>query len=174
MQPLDGFLIDRLGCHALADAGLAEHEVETRYPRLIHVSVTTFGSIGPRARWRGSELVASATAGTLRSTGDPDRAPVKEALDACTFHADMAAAAGALAALHERGVSGRGQHVDVSVQEVAFSRGVSGVLAWQFDRRRLGRAEARLRARAGAGRRSTLARGRDLRDPALQGARRGA
>ncbi len=75
----------------------------------------------------------------MRLTGDPDRAPVKEALDACWFHADMAAAAGAMAALYERGSDGRGQHVDVSVQEVAFSRNVNGVLVWQFDRRKLHR-----------------------------------
>ena len=65
--------------------------------------------------------------------------PVKEALDACTFHADMAAAAGAMAAHHSRGTTGRGQHVDVSIQEVAFSRNVNGMLVWQFDRRKLQR-----------------------------------
>jgi crotonobetainyl-CoA:carnitine CoA-transferase CaiB-like acyl-CoA transferase len=102
--------------------------------------VTTFGSHGPRAHWRGSELVASATGGILRLVGDIDRAPVKEALDACGFHADMVAACGALAALHEVRETGKGQHVDVSVQEVAFSRNVNGVLVWQFDRRLLGRA----------------------------------
>ena len=105
----------------------------------MHVTVTPFGSTGPRARWRGGELVASAMGGALRVTGEPDRAPVKEALDACTFHADMAAAAGAMAAHHARGTHGAGQHVDVSVQEVAFSRNVNGVLVWQFDRRKLQR-----------------------------------
>ena len=38
-----------------------------------------------------------------------------------------------------RGIAGRGQHVDVSIQEVAFSRNVNGVLVWQFDRRKLHR-----------------------------------
>ena len=56
-------------------------------------------------RWQGSELVASALGGTLRLTGDPDRAPVKEALDACGFHADMVAASGVMAALFERETS---------------------------------------------------------------------
>ncbi len=109
-------------------------------PALIHVSVTPFGSSGERARWRGGELVASAMGGTLRLTGQPGRPPVKEALDACTFHADMVAAAGAMAAHYSKLSTGRGQHVDVSVQEVAFSRNVSSVLAWQFDRRQLHRA----------------------------------
>ena len=78
--------------------------------------------------------------GILRLIGDADRPPVKEALDACGFHADMVAAVGALAALAERRQSGRGQHVDISTQEVAFSRNVNGVLVWQFDRRLLKRA----------------------------------
>jgi crotonobetainyl-CoA:carnitine CoA-transferase CaiB-like acyl-CoA transferase len=133
------FLIEDLGLPLLAEAGLARQEIERANPALVHVSVTTFGSFGPRARWRGGELVASAMGGVLRLTGEPDRPPVKEALDACTFHADMAGAAGAMAAHYSRGSTGQGQHVDVSIQEVAFSRNVNGILVWQFDRRKLHR-----------------------------------
>jgi crotonobetainyl-CoA:carnitine CoA-transferase CaiB-like acyl-CoA transferase len=132
--------VEYLGLARLDACGMTRAAIAAANPRLIHVSVTTFGSTGPRARWRGSELVASATSGILRLVGDVDRPPVKEALDACGFHADMVAACGALAALHEAIDSGRGQHVDVSIQEVAFSRNVNGVLAWQFDRRLLRRA----------------------------------
>lgn len=132
-------LIEALGVERLADQGLTRSDIERANPKLIHVSVTPFGSGGPRARWNGSELVASALGGTLRLTGDPDRRPVKEALDACGFHADMVAASGVMAALLERESSGLGQHVDVSIQEVAFSRNVNGALAWHFDRRKLHR-----------------------------------
>lgn len=132
-------LIDHLGLALLADAGLSRAHVEALQPRLLHVSISAFGSTGSRARWRGSELVASAMGGALRFTGDPDRPPVKEALDACWFHAEMVAAAGLTAALYERGDSRRGQHIDISVQEVAFSRNVNGVLLWQFERRKLHR-----------------------------------
>ena len=134
------FLLDGLGLARIEETGLSRAEIEVANPRLIHVSVSTFGSHGPRQRWRGSELIASATGGILRLVGDLDRAPVKEALDACGFHADMVAAVGAMTALHERRKSGLGQHVDVSTQEVAFSRNVNGVLVWQFDQRLLGRA----------------------------------
>jgi len=133
------FLIDFLGQATLDNAGLTRVLIEKRFPKLIHVSVTPFGNDGPRSNWQGSELVASAMSGTLRMCGDPDRPPVKEALDACEFHAQMVAATGALTALYERTQSGKGQHVDVSVQEVAFSRNVNGVLSWQFDRRKLHR-----------------------------------
>lgn len=134
------FLVDGAGIEALADQGVTRSNLETWNPGLVHVSVTPFGSGGQRSRWRGGELVASAMGGTLRLTGEPGRPPVKEALDACTFHAEMVAAAGAMAAHYSRMNSGRGQHVDISIQEVAFSRNISSVLVWQFDRRKLERA----------------------------------
>lgn len=126
------FVIDDIGLDALGELELDE--------RTIHVSVTTFGSGGPRSTWRGKEFIASAMGGALRVTGEPDQPPVKEAGDACTFHADMVAAAGALSAHYARGTHGKGQHVDVSVQQVAMSRNYNGVLVWQFDRRKLHRA----------------------------------
>ena len=144
--PVDGgsiaradFLVDGVGIERLADRGITRERLEAWNPALVHVSVTPFGSGGERARWRGGELVASAMGGTLRLTGEPHLPPVKEALDACTFHAEMVAAAGAMAAWYSRLKSGLGQHVDVSIQEVAFSRNVNGVLVWQFDRRKLHR-----------------------------------
>jgi crotonobetainyl-CoA:carnitine CoA-transferase CaiB-like acyl-CoA transferase len=137
--PGASFLVEGLGPARLAQQGWTTERLQRAAPRLIHVSITTFGADAPRAQWLGGELIASAMGGILRLTGTPDRAPVKEALDACQFHADMVAAAGALAAHYERGLTGRGQLVDVSVQEVAFSRQFNGVLAWQFDRRKLSR-----------------------------------
>jgi crotonobetainyl-CoA:carnitine CoA-transferase CaiB-like acyl-CoA transferase len=133
------FLVDGCGLPALGASGWQRSELEQRFPALVHISVSPFGSLPAATGLAGSELVASAMAGTLRLTGEPDRAPVKEALEACTFHADMVAAAGAMAAHFERSRSGAGQHVDVSIQEVAFNRSVSSILGWQFDRRKLQR-----------------------------------
>ncbi len=126
------FVIDDLGLEATADLPIPK--------TAIHVSVTPFGSGGPRSHWKGGELVASAMGGVLRLTGEPGEKPVKEAGDACTFHADMVAAAGAMAAHYARGTHGQGQQVDVSIQQVAMSRNVNGILVWQFDKRKLDRA----------------------------------
>lgn len=125
------FVIDDIGLEGLAGVAVPD--------AAIHVSVTPFGSGGPRSGWKGGELVASAMGGALRVTGEPGLPPVKEAGDACTFHADMVAASGAMAAYYARGTHGKGQHVDVSIQQVAFSRNFNGVLCWQFDRRKLAR-----------------------------------
>jgi len=138
------FVIDDLGLEGLSDSGWNQAAITEQYPALIHASVSTFGSGNAHSRWRGGELVASAMGGVLRLTGNPDRRPIKEAADACTFHADMVAAAGLMAAHYARGTSGLGDHIDVAIQEVAFNRNVSGVLAWQFDRRKLHRAGSAL------------------------------
>lgn len=126
------FVIDDLGLEGTAGLPISESAV--------HVSVTPFGSGGPRSHWKAGELVASAMGGVLRLTGQPGQKPVKEAGDACTFHADMVAASGAMTAHYARGTHGLGQHVDVSIQQVAMSRNINGVLVWQFDRRKLDRA----------------------------------
>ncbi|HMI91100.1 MAG TPA: CoA transferase, partial [Polyangiales bacterium] len=129
----------------LAQRGLDHVSLAARNPRLLHGTITAFGSSGPYAGFRGSELVASAMGGVLRAVGYEDRAPVKEALDACVFHAAAVAGAALMIAYYERETSGRGQHVDVSVQEVAASRGTNGLLLWQFDQRKVARSGNALR-----------------------------
>jgi len=136
------FLVDTVGQHELDARNWTRQAITAANPSLVHVSISPYGSHATGLQ--GNELVASAMSGTLRLTGDPDRAPVKEALDACTFHAHMVAAAGAMAAWFDAVRTGLGQHVDVSVQEVAFNRNVSSILAWQFDQRKLTRSGGKL------------------------------
>ncbi|MDA8347623.1 MAG: CoA transferase [Pseudomonadota bacterium] len=133
------FLIDRRSTRQWSEASCPQADLLARHPQLIHVAITPFGPDAARAAWTGNELIVSALGGALGLTGDADRAPVKEALDACLFHTDMVAAAAMLAAHYERGRSGQGQQIDISAQEVTFSRGVNSILVWQFDRRKLRR-----------------------------------
>jgi crotonobetainyl-CoA:carnitine CoA-transferase CaiB-like acyl-CoA transferase len=145
-------LIDSFGETEAAALGLERGALSEAYPRLITVSITPFGRGGPRGEWRGGELTVSAMGSTLASMGDPDRPPIKEPLDACYFHACGAAAAGAMMALYERERSGRGQHVDISAQEVAAGRNTVWVMIHQFDGRQTRRSGQALNLGAGANR----------------------
>src|SRR2546428_9861470 len=98
--------------------GLGWPELRAQNPRLVHVALTPFGETGPRAGWRGSDLTVTATSGNLYSTGDPDRAPVRCSLPVSYYHGGIEAAVGVVFALWGREVSGEGQRVDVSLQEV--------------------------------------------------------
>ena len=87
-------------------------------PALVFASITPFGQTGPYAGFQGSELVTQAMGGLLYIQGDDHKPPCYAPCDQASQLASMHAAYGALAALKVRGQTGRGQHVDVSMQEV--------------------------------------------------------
>ncbi len=89
-----------------------------RHDRQVYVAITPFGLRGPRANWRGSDLVAWAAAGLSYVTGFPDRPPV--ALSSMNFASHvtaMQALGAAMMALFARKQTGRGQLVDLSMQQ---------------------------------------------------------
>jgi crotonobetainyl-CoA:carnitine CoA-transferase CaiB-like acyl-CoA transferase len=85
---------------------------------LILVSISAFGQTGPYRNFKGSDIVAWAVGGQMYPWGDADRPPVRISHHSqAHLHAGAQAAAGALAALHHREKTGKGQQVDVSIQE---------------------------------------------------------
>lgn len=85
--------------------------------RVVHVSITGFGTFGPKSEWSAPDLVALAAGGQLLLSGDADRAPLRCSVPQAWAHAAGDAADAALIALWERHRSGLGQHCDVSVQQ---------------------------------------------------------
>jgi crotonobetainyl-CoA:carnitine CoA-transferase CaiB-like acyl-CoA transferase len=85
-------------------------------PDAVWVCVTPFGSDGPRAGWRASDLGVMASTGNMYCTGEPDRAPVRCTEPTAWAHVGPEAAVAALSAL----ASGRPQVVDVSAQEAVM------------------------------------------------------
>lgn len=97
--------------------GLDRDAIAAHNPALVHVTMTGFGSTGPKSGWAWSDLVVMASGGPLAMTGDRDRAPVRVSVPQAFLHASADAAAAVMVALHERAASGRGQHLDVSAQQ---------------------------------------------------------
>ena len=62
-------LIEQLGLPRIEETGLTRKTIEAANPRLVHVSVTTFGSHGPRARWHGSARAGLGSSRCLGSAG---------------------------------------------------------------------------------------------------------
>ncbi|MEY2434317.1 MAG: hypothetical protein QOC92_4042 [Acidimicrobiaceae bacterium] len=100
-----------------ADIVLASGPRDGGRPDSIWVSVTPFGSTGPRSSWRASDLGVMASSGNLYCTGDPDRAPVRCAGNAAYAHGGSETAFAALTAL---ALGRRPVDVDVSMQEVVL------------------------------------------------------
>ena len=104
-------------------------------PRLVLVRVTPFGLDGPHAAFRSSDLVAQAAGGMVFTNGFPGEAPL-QGFGLQAYHAASAyAVIGTLLALLERRRSGRGQTVDVSVQEAVVGALEHVTAAWHAERR---------------------------------------
>lgn len=136
-------LITSEGPAGLRSKGLDPAEVTDRHRRLVHLAISPFGLTGPYADRPASDLTLLAAGGLLALAGDPDREPVRAWGEQSTVIAGVHAATAALIALHVLETEGRGQIVDLSVQE-AVAHSVENA-AQYFD------LEHVVRRRAGSG-----------------------
>jgi crotonobetainyl-CoA:carnitine CoA-transferase CaiB-like acyl-CoA transferase len=123
----------------LAGLGLDAAALATLNPRLVHVSITPFGSDGPRSGYVHTDLIVTAAAGHLFVTGSAERAPVRISAPQAHGHAAADAAVAVLIALAERESSGLGQHIDIAGQQsvtlALLSRGLDGAVGQAMARR---------------------------------------
>ncbi len=118
-------LIESADPGTMAARGLGAADLAEVNPALVYVSITPFGQDGPKANYLSTDLVVAAASGTLHIAGYPDAAPVRVSAPQAYLHGGAEAAGAALVALAERIRSGRGQHVDVSIQQ-AMNLGAMG------------------------------------------------
>jgi len=133
------FVIESFPPGYLDGIGLGYQSLERINPKIIMVSITPFGQKGPYSHYKACDLIISAMSGVLGDTGEPDRPPVKEALNSTYFEGGSAAALGAVIAYYHREMAGEGQHVDVSLQHVAASRDLTAPNILEFDKQLLKR-----------------------------------
>ena len=101
----------------LEGLGLGYARMRDANPAIVFTSVTPFGQTGPHAKMRGSDLIAQAMSDWLWNVGDEGDHPCAAPGDPSVHIGGAHGALGTLLALYARRRSGRGQHVDVSVQE---------------------------------------------------------
>ena len=97
--------------------GLGYDVLSHRNPGIILVRVSGYGQTGSEAHKAGYASVAEAASGLRHLNGFPGGPPPRLALSLGDSLAGMFGAQGALAALYRRGVTGRGQVVDVALTE---------------------------------------------------------
>jgi crotonobetainyl-CoA:carnitine CoA-transferase CaiB-like acyl-CoA transferase len=86
-------------------------------PHLIYTCIRPFGLHGPHADWPCTELTVQALGGVMAIVGDPDRPPLKLGSEQASYVTGVNAAVATLLALEAREHMGRGQVVDISMQE---------------------------------------------------------
>ena len=105
----------------LKELGLDFEVLSEINPKLILVSVTGFGQYGPRSQYKSCDIVASAFGGQMYVSGSPSTSPLKPFGEQSYYAASLFAAIGILLALRKRNHSGKGEHIDISLQEAVAS-----------------------------------------------------
>jgi crotonobetainyl-CoA:carnitine CoA-transferase CaiB-like acyl-CoA transferase len=117
------------------EAGLDYPSVAVANPGAVLVSITSFGQTGPYKDWVATDIVGVAMGGHMYLNGDSERGPVRTLAPQAYAQANVQACVGALTAMYARGVNdGRGQHVDVSMQEAVANAMDNAQQTWDIRR----------------------------------------
>ncbi len=108
--------IQNLAPGATARLGLDHASLKPRFPRLIVCDISGYGSWGPYRTKKAYDLLVQAESGFLSVTGTPDDM-AKSGASIADIAAGMYAYSGVLAALLQRGRTGEGCLLDLSMLE---------------------------------------------------------
>ncbi|MCH8062680.1 MAG: CoA transferase [Chloroflexi bacterium] len=132
-------VIENLPQGYLDGLGLGYEAFKEENPGMVYTSITSFGSWGPYADYRLTDLVlfhmsgqAPGLLGPVEDTeSDP---PIRAGGHQAEFVVGMAAATATLPALYRRRMTGLGAHVEVSAYEAMVTQLISGLANCAYDR----------------------------------------
>lgn len=124
-------LVQNLAPGAMERMGFASSQVQLAHPSLIICDISGYGQDGPQADRKAYDLLIQAESGFLSVTGDGE-GMAKAGCSIADIAAGMYAYTNILAALIERGKTGKGRHIDVSMLE-ALTEWMSFPLYYAFE-----------------------------------------
>ena len=118
----------------LAKLGLDYPKLKKINPKLVMASITPYGQKGPLSGYKAQDINVMAMSGYMQLVGEPDQAPLVLGGEQSFYPGSQYAAVGTMAALFYRdAVSGKGQYVDVPMQEamISYWQEQTPVTMWQ-------------------------------------------
>ena len=124
-------LVQNLAPSAMKKLGLDYKSLKTQYEKLIVCNISGYGTDGPFKERKAYDLLVQAESGFLSITGT-DKELVKSGISIADIAAGMHAFSAILAAVIERGKSGKGSCIDISMLE-AMVEWMGFPLLYSFD-----------------------------------------
>ena len=112
-------LIENFKVGGLDKYGLDYKTLLNNHPSLIYCSITGFGQTGPYAKRAGYDFLMQGMSGLMSITGEPDSQPQKVGVAVTDIFTGLYAVVAIQAALRSRDTTGLGQHIDLSLLDVA-------------------------------------------------------
>ncbi len=100
---------------------LDEKTLARRHPHLIHCAMTGYGRGGPQENTAAYDVNIQASCGLMEATGTAESGPIRTGAPVLDYATAMAASFAIASALVERGKTGEGNFIDVSMLETGFS-----------------------------------------------------
>ncbi|MGH8870298.1 MAG: formyl-CoA transferase [Actinomycetes bacterium] len=113
-------LVENFGPGAIDRMGFTWDKLQEINPRLVYASIKGFGP-GRYADFKAYEVVAQAMGGAMATTGFEDGPPTATGAQIGDSGTGIHLVAGILAALYQRVTTGRGQRVNVAMQEAVLN-----------------------------------------------------
>jgi crotonobetainyl-CoA:carnitine CoA-transferase CaiB-like acyl-CoA transferase len=114
-------VVENFKVGGLKKFGMDYETLAERNPRLIYASITGFGQTGPRAKQPGYDGLIQGLCGIMDLTGEPDGEPQKVGVAWIDIFTGLYAVIAIQAALAERGRSGLGQSLDLSLLDTGVA-----------------------------------------------------
>ncbi len=112
-------LIENFKVGGLVKYGLDYASLKSVNQGLIYCSITGFGQTGPYAKRAGYDYIIQGMSGLMSVTGAPEGQPQKVGVAVADIFTGVYATSAILAAVHQRSVTGCGQHIDMALLDVA-------------------------------------------------------
>ena len=110
-------LAENFGPGVLDRLGFSWETIQAINPRLIYASIKGFGLSGPNSHLKAYESIAQAMGGSMSTTGLEESVPLCTGAQIGDSGSGIHTVAAILAALYHRTHSGRGQRVEVAMQD---------------------------------------------------------
>jgi formyl-CoA transferase len=131
LVPKFDVFVENYGPGVIENLDIGYERLSELNPRLIYARIKGYGLEGPHAHYKCFDSLAQAAAGAFSVTGEPDGPPTKPGPTVADTGTGMQTALAITAAYAQRERTGRGQLIELSMQEAMtmFMR-TTGVIDW--------------------------------------------
>jgi formyl-CoA transferase len=115
--------VENFGPGVIERLGFGYEAVREINPRIIYAQIKGFATDSPYGKFPSFDMIGQSVGGALATTGEKGGRPIKPGPTIADTGTGLHTAIGILAALYQRQFTGRGQRVEVAMQEAVINFG---------------------------------------------------